>query len=86
MNQYHLDYDLGHPVRGFSKSQILSLTYEDLEKLAIIENSEVPEKNKGEEDKHKKNPNDGGPRPPKEEDFPDEDPFPDVSNPNGKDN
>jgi len=87
MNNYNFDYDLANPGRGLSKAQILSLTYKDLERLSMMENPEIPEKKKEEEEnKKKKGPNDGGPRPPKEDEYPDDDPFPEVSDPNGKDN
>ncbi|KEO71721.1 hypothetical protein [Anditalea andensis] len=82
MNPYHFDIDFAGPEKGFSKSQILNLTYKDIERLSMMENPEISNK----EEEKKKGPNDGGPRPPKEEDFPDKDPFPEVSDPNGKDN
>jgi len=87
MNNYINDLDFAIPGKGFSKSQILSLTKRDIERLSMIENPGIPSKKKEEEENKKKgDPNDGGPRPPKEEDFPDDDPFPGVTDPNGKDN
>jgi hypothetical protein len=87
MNNYNVDYDLGNPIRGFSKAQILSLTYKDLERISMMENPDIARKEKEEEEnKRKKSPNDGGPRPPKEDEYQDDDPFPEVSDPNGKDN
>jgi len=86
MNNYINDLDFVVPGRGFSKAQILGLTKRDIERLSMIESPEIPSKKKEEENKNKKDPNDGGPRPPKEEDFPDDDPFPGVTDPDGKDN
>jgi len=87
MKSFNIDYDLANPEKGFSKAQLMNLTYKDLERLSMMENPEIPEKNKDSaKNKEKTGPNDGGPRPPKEEDFPEDDPFPEVSNPNGKDN
>ncbi|HSJ68790.1 MAG TPA: hypothetical protein VK921_13990 [Anditalea sp.] len=84
MNNRHIDLDLVNPGKGFSKAQILGFTKKDIERLSMIENPEIPSKEK-DGDKEKKDPNDGGPRPPKEEEYPDDDPFPEVSDPNGKD-
>lgn len=95
-----LDYE-DIPGKGFSKKQINKFTAEDIEDLYLLEssdgssdgvaaekkpNEEYPEKSKQEDP----DPNDGGPRPPKEEEYPDEtdeedDPLSETSDPNKED-
>lgn len=86
MNYYLADLDIDYPIKGFSKEQVLNLTYKDIERLSAIESPEDSVESKDCKNSKSKDPNQGGPRPPKEEEFPDYDTFPEVSNPNGKDN
>jgi hypothetical protein len=92
-----LDYEenLG---KGFSKDQILQFTLRDIEDLYFMEHpGESPADKKQREEeivkekqKDYKDPNDGGPRPPKEEEYPEDveeedDPLSETSDPNKKD-
>lgn len=77
--------------QGFSKAQLLTLSVKDIEKLSFREHPEAF--GKGEENPNKsqtdeKDPSEGGPRPPKEEEFPDgekEELFSEVSDPEEND-
>lgn len=84
--------------KGFSKAQILQLSVKQIEELYLMEypeNSPQEKKQREEEIEKEKqkdhpDPNDGGPRPPKEDEYPDEDDkgedlLSEVSNPNKKD-
>ena len=85
--------------KGFSKKQVQKFTQEDIEELYLIENSDDPsvEKKLNEDSIEKRpatenqDPNDGGPRPPKEEEYPekpgadDDDLLSETSDPNKKD-
>lgn len=85
--------------KGFSKNQVQKFTQEDIEDLYLLENSDDPavEKKLNEDSIEKrpateeKDPNDGGPRPPKEEEYPekpgeeDDDLLSETSDPNKKD-
>lgn len=76
------------PLRGFSRAQILQLSSKDIEDLHVLEYPEAlgRDQDRGRTEK-KENP-DGGPRPPREDDFPDEEKeelFSEVSDPEKED-
>jgi hypothetical protein len=84
--------------KGVSKNQVQNFTQGDIEELYLVENSDDPgvEKKLNEDSIEKrpatedKDPNDGGPRPPKEEEYPekpgdeDDDLLSETSDPNHK--
>ena len=61
--------DIPNYAKGFSKAQILKLSAKDIEQLDLIEHPIISGNG---EDKGGQSDKDVGPRPPKEEDFPDE--------------
>ncbi|MEX2593275.1 MAG: hypothetical protein WD426_10905 [Anditalea sp.] len=86
------------PGKGFSKNDILQFSKKDIEDFYLMEHpaESAADKKRREEEIEKgkqtdrKDPHKGGPRPPQEEDFPDEedkedDPLSEVSDPNKKD-
>ena len=62
MKNYKADSDFETPVRGFSKTQIMNLTYRDIERLSRMEGPDVSRKFK-EESAKKKNIYNNGSRP-----------------------
>ena len=78
------------PAKGFSKAQILQLSSKDIGDLHIMEHPEAlgEEESPNGNGTGKKDSNEGGPRPPREEDFPDEEKeelFSEVSDPDEED-
>lgn len=79
------------PAKGFSKAQILQLSPKDIADLYLMEHPEnngSGEENPNTSQTDKKDPDEGGPRPPKEEEYPDEEKeelFSEVSDPDEKD-
>ena len=84
--------------QGFSKEQILQFSFRDIDDLHLMEHplGSAADKEREEEIQKKeqgdyKEPNEGGPRPPKEEEYPDDededkdDLLSEVSDPNKKD-
>ena len=79
--------------KAFSREQILQLSFVDIEDLIYMENSgkSHTDDNQPEEEidkRNQKDPNQGGPRPPKEEEYPDpekDDLLSEVSDPNEED-
>ncbi|HLT08589.1 MAG TPA: hypothetical protein VK014_13750 [Cyclobacteriaceae bacterium] len=77
--------------RGFSKSQLLKFSTKDIEKWDLREHAQALGSNEDNPNKSLPNqnePNEEGPRPPKEEDFPDEEKeelLSEVSDPDKKD-
>lgn len=77
--------------RGFSKAQLLKFSARDIEAWDIREHAVAfsgKDNNPNKSQPDQKKPNEEGPRPPKEEDFPDEekeDLLSEVSDPNKKD-
>jgi hypothetical protein len=77
--------------RGFSKAQLLKFSTRDIEKWDIREHAEAfggKDENPNKSQPDRKEPNEEGPRPPKENEFPDEEKeelLSEVSDPNEKD-
>jgi len=77
--------------QGFSKAQLLSFSAKDIEAWDLREHAVAmggEDKNPNKSQPDQKEPNEDGPRPPREDDFPDEekeDLLSEVSDPNEKD-